>query len=276
MKSNKNLNLAKKTKNDEFYTRYEDIAKELPYYKEQLANKIIYCNCDNPKYSNFYKFFKDNFHEYKLKSLIATYFNTDKYTNKTVYDGTKEIIEPLNSYGDFRSPSCVNILQNADIVITNPPFSLFRDFVKLMFEYDKKFIILGALTAIGYINIFPLFRDNKIRLSEYLSNISFEIPNKDNCSHDNKEYRSFGNICWFTNLENTKQLKELKLTKYYDNNKYPTYVNYNAINVDKVADIPVDYDGIMGVPITLGIIYNIPHAKNAEQHSIRTIFSKLY
>ena len=263
MNTNNTLNNAKKNKKDEFYTQYSDIAKELPYYKEQLANKIIYCNCDNPKYSNFYKFFKDNFHEYKLKKLVATYFNPDSYTYKTVFDGNTEIIEPLGGYGDFRSIECVNILQECDVVITNPPFSLFREFIKLLIEYDKKFIVLGALTAIGYIDIFPFFMTNKIRLSEYLSNISFEIPNgykqqSSRCwiSDNGKTYCSFGNICWYTNLENNKPLKKLNLTKYYNPDKYQLYDNCNAINVDKVADIPCDYDGIMCVPITFLAYYN--------------------
>ena len=263
MPNNRNLNLAKKTKNDEFYTRYEDIAKELPYYKEQLANKIIYCNCDNPKYSNFYKFFKDNFHEYKLKSLIATYFNPDSYTYKTTFDGQSEIVEPLNSYGDFRSPTCIDILQQVDIVITNPPFSLFREFVGVLTKYDKKFIVIGSLNAIAYKEVFPLLKDNKIWLGSYLSNIAFRVPdyyeeksNQCRIDKDGKKWRSMGNICWFTNLGNPQPSKELNLTKYYNENKYPKYENYNAINVDKVDDIPYDYNGIIGVPITFLTKYN--------------------
>ena len=263
MSNNRNLNLAKKTKNDEFYTRYEDIAKELPYYKEQLANKIIYCNCDNPKYSNFYKFFKDNFHEYGIKSVIATYFNHDSYTYKTVFDGNTEIVESLNSYGDFRSPTCIDILQQVDVVITNPPFSLFREFVGVLTKYDKKFIIISSLNAIAYKEVFPLLKDNKIWLGSYLSNIAFRVPdyyeeksNQCRIDKDGKKWRSMGNICWFTNLENTQPLKELNLTKYYNENEYPKYENYNAINVDKVDDIPCDYNGIIGVPITFLTKYN--------------------
>ena len=263
MPNNRNLNLAKKTKNDEFYTRYEDIAKELPYYKEQLANKIIYCNCDNPKYSNFYKFFKDNFHEYGIKSVIATYFNPDSYTYKTVFDGNTEIVESLNSYGDFRSPTCIDILQQVDVVITNPPFSLFREFVGVLTKYDKKFIIISSLNAIAYKEVFPLLKDNKIWLGSYLSNIAFRVPdyyeeksNQCRIDKDGKKWRRMGNICWFTNLENTQPLKELNLTKYYNENEYPKYENYNAINVDKVDDIPCDYNGIIGVPITFLTKYN--------------------
>lgn len=268
MNTNRTINNAKKNKKDEFYTQYNDIAKELPYYKEQLANKVIYCNCDNHKYSNFYKFFKENFHEYKLKSVIATYLGFNKYysykPNKTVFDGENEIITDLLGSGDFRSIECVNILQKCDIVITNPPFSLFREFIKLLIEYDKKFIVLGALTAIGYLELFPFFMTNKIRLSEYLSNISFEIPNNSYKQQSNrywisdngKTYCSFGNICWYTNLENTKPLKKLNLIKHYNKNEYQVYDNCNAINVDKVANIPVDYNGIMGVPITFLAYYN--------------------
>ena len=267
MNTIRTLNNAKKNKKDESYTQYEDITKELPYYKEQLANKIIYCNCDNPQFSNFYKYLKDNFHEYKLKKLVATYLGLYEYysykPNKTVFDGENEIITDLFGTGDFRSIECVNILQECDVVITNPPFSLFREFIKLLIEHDKKFIVLGALTAIGYIDIFPFFIENKIRLSEYLSNISFEIPNgykqqSSRCwiSDNGKTYCSFGNICWYTNLENNKPLKKLNLTKYYNPYEYRLYDNCNAINVDRVADIPVDYNGIMGVPITFLAYYN--------------------
>ena len=249
MKSNQNLKKAQKTKNDEFYTRYEDIAEELPYYKKQLKNKIIYCNCDNPKYSNFYKFFKDNFHEYKLKSLIATYFNPDSYTYKTVFDGNTEIVEPLSSYGDFRSPICVDILQNADIVITNPPFSLFREFVGVLTKYDKQFLIIGNLINAIYSNIFLLFKDNVIKLGYSQRNKNMLFTNTDGESIGIKAR-------WFTNLDVNCDFIQLDLTKQYNINKYPKYFNFDAINVDKVADIPVDYNGIMGVPISFIDKYN--------------------
>ena len=263
MPNNRNLKIAQKAKKDEFYTQYSDIAKELPYYKEQLANKIIYCNCDNPKYSNFYKYLKDNFHEYKLKKLITTYFNPDKYTYKTTFDGQDEIVEPLEGHGDFRSPTCIDILQKSDVVITNPPFSLFRDFVSVLTKYDKKFIIIGSLNAITYKEVFPLLKDNKVWLSSYLSNIAFRVPDyyeeKSNrfwIDEYGKKWRSMGNICWFTNFDIPKRHEILPLFKRYNPDEHTKYENYNAINVDKVADIPFDYDGIMGVPITFLDKYN--------------------
>lgn len=258
MSTNTNLHSAKKAKNDEFYTQYEDIAKELPYYKEQLAGKIVYCNCDNPLYSNFYKFFKDKFEEYKLKSVVATHIGLYEYYSykpmKYTFDGHKEIIEELQGSGDFRSYECIGILQSADIVITNPPFSLFREFVGQLFEYDKKFIILGNMNAITYKEIFPLIKDNKIWLgySGHSGKRVFLVPDDEK----GNKYTCINNIRWFTNIDTSNRHKDLILTKKYNSNEYPKYDNYNAINIDKIADIPYDYDGIMGVPITFLDKYN--------------------
>lgn len=269
MPNNRNLKIAQKAKKDEFYTQYSDIAKELPYYKEQLANKVIYCNCDNPKYSNFYKFFKDNFVEYKLKKLIATYLGFNEYYSlkptKTVFDGENEIVEPLGGYGDFRSPICVSILQESDIVITNPPFSLFRDFVKLMTEYDKKFLIIGNVNAISYKEVFPLFKGNKMWLGKSIhsGDREFQVPDdyplkaaSYRVDEQGNKYIRVKGVRWFTNIDSSQRYEMLSLSKHYDEEIYPKYENYNAINVDKVADIPYDYDGIMGVPITFLDKYN--------------------
>ena len=249
MKNNKNLQSARKNKNDEFYTQYEDIAKELPYYKEQLAEKIIYCNCDNPKYSNFYKYLKDNFVEYGIKSVIATYFNANKYTYKTVFDGNTEIVEPLNSYGDFRSPICINILQQADIVITNPPFSLFREFLLKLIEYNKKFLIVGNLLGAVNTDICTFIKDNIIKIGYTQRNKNMIFTNTDGENIGIKAR-------WFTNLDVNYDFIRLDLTKYYNIDEYPKFDNYDAINVDKTADIPKDYNGLMGVPVSFLDYYN--------------------
>ena len=263
MNTNELMNAAKKNKADEFYTQYEDIAKEIPYYKEQLADKIIYCNCDNPKYSNFYKYLKEHFSEYKLKQLIATHIGLYEYYSykpkKYIFDGQTEIIEELNTNGDFRSYECINILQTADIVITNPPFSLFREFISLMSEYNKKFLILGNINAIAYKEIFPLIKDNKIHIgySIHSGDIGFIVPNDYSLNattcginENNNKYIKVKGVRWFTNLNVTNNFQPLKLTKTYNEIDYPKYDNFNAINVDKTTDIPIDYNGLIGVPIT--------------------------
>ena len=264
-KKNTILQEAKKNKNDEFYTRYEDIAKELPYYKEQLANKIIYCNCDNPKHSNFYKFFKDNFHEYKLKKLVATYFNPDSYTYKTVFDGENEIITELDGYGDFRSPVCVDILQECDVVITNPPFSLFREFVKLMCEYNRKYLIIGNIGAISTQYIFDLLKNGKINIgySIHSHGMDFIVPNEyDLYAWEHRiddsgiKYINVKGVRWFTNLEVRNNFIPLKLTKEYNSDEYQKFDDINAINVAETNNIPKDYDGLMGVPISFIDRYN--------------------
>ena len=253
MNTNKNINEAKKNRADEFYTQYEDIAKEMPYYKEQLVDKVIYCNCDNPLYSNFYKYLKDTFNEYRLKLLIATHIGLYEYYSykpkKYVFDGQTEIIEELQGSGDFRSYECINILQTADIVITNPPFSLFRKFICLMIEHNKKFLILGNINAIAYKEIFPLIKDNKIHIGYSIHSGDREFIVPDNYSlnaatcginKDNNKYIRVTGVRWFTNLNVTNNFQPLKLTKTYNEIDYPKYDNFNAINVDKTTDIPID------------------------------------
>ena len=239
--SNNNLKIAKKSKNDEFYTLMEDIEKELRFYTESFEGKIVYCNCDDYQQSNFYKYFYYNFHYLKLKKLIATGYKADDNGLYAIYDGVTEVTGKLNGNGDFRSEECIEYLKQADVVVTNPPFSLFRQYVKQLMDYNKKFIIIGNQNAITYKEIFQLIKDNKIWLGLNFVK-SFEKPNGD--------IQKFGNISWFTNIENKKRTQPIDLYKRYSFEEYPKYDNFDAINVDKVADIPMDYDGIMGVPIT--------------------------
>ena len=237
----------------------------MPYYKEQLAGQIIYCNCDNPKYSNFYKYLKDNFHEYNLKKLIATYFNPDSYTYKITFDGQNEIVEPLNSYGDFRSPTCIDILQQVDVVITNPPFSLFREFIALMNEYNKKYLIIGNIGAISTQYIFDLLKNGKINIgySIHSHGMDFIVPNEyDLYAWEHKiddsgiKYINVKGVRWFTNLEVRNNFIPLKLTKEYNSDEYQKFDDINAINVAETGSIPKDYYGLMGVPISFIDRYN--------------------
>ena len=276
MPNNRNLKIAQKAKKDEFYTQYSDIAKELPYYKEQLANKIIYCSCDNPKYSNFYKFFKDNFVEYGIKSLIATYFNPDSYTYKTTFDGENEIVEPLGGHGDFRSPICVDILQQADIVITNPPFSKFREFLAWILEANKKFLIIGHINCITYKEVFPRIKANEIWLgngmgrwiSGFIVPPDYELYGTEAKINEEGQRIVATNSClWLTNIDHGRRHQPLSLMTMGDNIRYskhkevreqgyPKYDNYDAIEVPFTDAIPGDYDDIMGVPVTFLDKYN--------------------
>lgn len=217
---NSKLHKAKKEKNDEFYTRYEDIAKELQHYKEHFIDKIVYCNCDTAD-SNFVKYFQDNKETLRIKELI--------------FSGGLDGL-------DFRSNESIDLLKKSDVVVSNPPFSLFIDYVAQLVEYEKDFLIIGALSVIGYRDIFPLIKDNKIKLGVN-SVTRFNIP-------DSKELKTFGNINWYTNLNNNKRNEELVLDKTYNEIDYPKYDNYDAINVNRTANIPKDYDGCMGVPIS--------------------------
>ena len=256
MAKNTNLKTAKKSKNDEFYTLMEDVEKELRFYTESFEGKVVYCNCDNFQQSNFYKYFYYNFHYLGLKKLICTGFNKDDNGRYAIFDGEIEINGKLNGDGDFRSEECIEYLKQADVVVTNPPFSLFRQYVKQLMDYGKKFIIIGNQNAITYKEIFQLIKDNKIWLGiNSNKSMEFNIPmNYEKWSRveDNKKYAKLGGISWFTNVPYVYDRKPLILTKsYYDNpSAYPKFDNFDAINVDKVADIPMDYDGVMGVPIT--------------------------
>ena len=261
-KLNSNLNKAKKEKNDEFYTLLSDIEKELKYYKEQFEGKTVYCNCDDPIESNFWVYFDMNFDLLKLKALVSTSYNTEKQAIKFELkrDENGKRIGPFKTLiggnGDFRSKESIEILKQSDIVVTNPPFSLFREFIAQLVEYNKKFLIIGNFNAVNNVEIFPLIKENKLYLGySPISGMDFMIPDG-----SIKKIKAV----WFTNLEVNKRNEELVLfEKYYDyydkesgklkpykENKYPKFDGFDAINVNKVSDIPMDYEGIMGVPVT--------------------------
>lgn len=238
--SNDNLHTAKKVKNDEFYTRFEDIDKELKHYN--LKGKSIYCNTDDYRKSNFVKYFVDNFNILGIGKITATCFDNGDGAYMYQYDGINAIQRKLEGNGDFRSAECVELLKDSDVVVTNPPFSLFREYMAQLMEYDKKFLIIGNKNAITYKEIFPLIKDNKLWLG-VTSPEDFIQP-----KGDKKNMK--GLTRWFTNIEHSNRTYPLDLYKKYNPNDYPKYDNYDAINVDKVTDIPCDYDGVMGVPIT--------------------------
>ena len=286
MAKSSNLTAAKVEKNDEFYTRYEDIQNELNHYEEHFKGKTILCNCDDPFESNFCKFFLRNFNYLGLKRLICTSYVSSPVvgTQMTIFDyldepvqrghgyvmditevpmangrgvsdddiekllkSKKRGVKKLNGEGDFRSEECIEYLKQADVVVTNPPFSLARNFISTLFEYNIKFLIVGDLNWITYKEVFALMQDNKMWLG-YSSLKEFILPNG--------AVKKFGNKLWYTNLDIKKRHEELILFKNYSAKEYPKYVNYDAIEVSKVSDIPQDYYGIMGVPITFMNSYN--------------------
>lgn len=279
--ANNNLHKAKNNKKDEFYTQREDIENELRHYKHHFKNKVVYCNCDDPRVSNFFHYFSYNFEHLGLKKLIATcYKNQDvdlfstnaseqavylEYTgdkNGNSIPDTHEIgVKPLQGDGDFRSSESIELLKQADIVVTNPPFSLFREYVGQLIEYDKKFIIVGHQNAITYKDIFKLIKENKLWLGYGFKGGAGHFINS-----QYEDYATAGNhkegmirvsgVVWFTNLDIDKRHEDLILHKSYNPEEYPTYDNYDAINVDKTRDIPFDYAGHIGVPITFLDKYN--------------------
>ena len=290
MAKNTNLNAAKLKKNDEFYTQLEDIYRELSDYKEHFRGKVVYCNCDDPKVSNFFRYFVENFEHLGLKKLITTCYksktwdmfsqNDSEQAVRLEYNGDKdgnrqldpEEIDrfPLNGDGDFRSPECIDLLKQADIVVTNPPFSLFRQYVAQLIEYDKKFVIVGNPNAVTYKEIFPFIKDDKMwignksmgtdMLFDITEEYAQELVEK---KKEGSAYKIIDGVIkgrtqaiWFTNLQITKRRKELTLYKEYMPGKYPKYDNYDAIEVCPVKEIPVNYGGAMGVPITFLDKYN--------------------
>lgn len=244
MSKSDNLRKAKVTKNDEFYTQLHEIENELKYYSHYLEDKIIYCNCDNPRYSNFWNYLYDNFHILGLKCLISTYLDNEQ-SYKTTYDGKTVKQEKLVGNGDFRSDECIEILKECDVVITNPPFSLIRAFFDLLIENNKQFLFIGTIGSVGYINVFKEFKKNRCWTGK-THPTNYVKPDGSNCH--------MGNTIWITNIG--ENVKELVLTKKYEDGSYIKYCNFDAINVDKVSDIPYDYYGIMGVPITFIEKYN--------------------
>lgn len=262
---NKNLNAAKSAKMDEFYTQITDIEKELLHYKEHFKGKVVFCNCDDPEESNFWRYFESNFDELGLKKLIATHFEREKPSYKLeISNGTggehTVVKTPLIQNGDFRSPECIEILKESDIVVTNPPFSLFREYVAQLMEYKKKFLILGNMNAITYKEIFPLIKDNKIWLGCLHKSIEFKVPKYYSPSvyrvdEDGNKY-TMQNVRWFTNLDYKERHEDLILYKKYNEIEYLKYDNYDAINVDKINEIPINYHKEMGVPISFIDKYN--------------------
>ena len=285
---NTNLKQAKKNKNDEFYKQLCDIEEELRHYKDFFKGKVVLCNCDDPRVSNFFNYFSYNFEYLGLKKLITTcYKNQDMdlfSQNKSEqavyleYTGEKNGglvptaeaigIKQLQGDGDFRSDECVALLKQADIVVTNPPFSLFREYVAQRVEYNKKFIIIGKMNALTYKEIFKLIKENKMWSGfNFNKSMIFKTNYTNNVDSNRKYVQSKGYnpdenyiatpaVCWFSNMEITKRHEKLDLYKKYTPEEYPKYDNYDAINVDKVSDIPIDYDGVMGVPITFLDKYN--------------------
>lgn len=295
------LNKANKAKKDEFYTQLADIEVELKHYKKHFWGKTVFCNCDDPYESNFFKYFAMNFNHLGLKKLIATcyhgspvageqlsifdLFPSNKEEKKYAYkieisevmdingDGAvdlvdveyllrnkKNVLTLLKGDGDFRSNECVEILKEADIVVTNPPFSLFREFLEQLIKYDKQFLIIGNQNAITYKEVFPLIKDNKMWLGKgFKGNVGFfKSPYEDvavSSQHKEGMIRVSG-VMWFTNMDYPERHTDIDLYKKYTPEEYPHYVNYDAIEVRKTAEIPFDYDGLMGVPITFLDKYN--------------------
>ena len=244
---NTNLHKAKAAKNDEFYTQLTDVAKELMHYKKHFKDKIVFCNCDDPTWSAFWKYFHLNFAELGLKKLISTHYDREDATYKMEYTGGDDndieigVKTPLEGNGDFRNKECLDLLDESDIVVTNPPFSLFREYVAVLMEHEKKFLIIGNKNAITYKEFFPLLKDDDVWIG---------CTNVKEFLQPDGSIKKFGNIGWFTNLDVAKRHEKLILWKHYTEEEYPKYDNYDAINVDKVSEIPCDYDGVMGVPIT--------------------------
>lgn len=301
MARNKDLQAANKAKKDEFYTQLSDIENELKHYKKHFKDKIVFCNCDDPYESNFFKYFAMNFNQLGLKKLIATcyagspiadtqlsLFENDDQINNTktgvphkiiisevtdlngdgainladveyLLKNDKNVLTRLEGTGDFRSNECVELIKEADIVVTNPPFSLFREYVAQLVEYQKSFLIIGNVNAITYKEIFPLVKENKIWLGPSITSgdRKFNVPdnyplNAAGCGIDEngKHFIKVKGVRWFTNLDHNKRHDKLELYKHYTPDEYPKYDNYDAINIDKTSEIPIDYDGVMGVPIT--------------------------
>lgn len=265
MAKNNNLHAAKTAKNDEFYTQLSDIEKELNNYKDFFNGKVVYCNCDDPRESNFFKFFSMNFERLGLKKLITTGYKKDGHGVAFVYEGDKngnrkvddaevEVIQ-LQGNGGYETEECIAFLKEADVVVTNPPFSLFRDYVKQLMDYNKKFLIIGDKNCITYKEIFPYIKENKlwVGVKPMSGSMWFPSPSGYESKHDkiiNGVRMTPIACCWFTNIPNERRNKPLDLYRKYNPTDYPKYDNYDAIEVSKTCDIPEDYDGVMGVPIT--------------------------
>lgn len=283
--TNKTLQQAKKSKSDEFYTVLSDVEKELKHYKKHLKGKVVLCNCDDPRTSNFFHYFSYNFEKLGLKKLITTCYKSqnmelfsrhdtaqaiyleyegDKNHNK-VPDPAEIGIKKLVGDGDFRSDECIQLLEKSDVVITNPPFSLFREYVTQLVEHNKKFLVIGTWNAITYKEIFKLIKENKlwIGVNSNRNFSGFIVPDhyplhgtEARIDENGNRIISSNNTCWFTNMDNSKRHEKLILYKSYNEEEYPKYDNYDAIEVAKTNDIPIDYTGVMAVPITFLNKYN--------------------
>lgn len=277
------LNNAKSNKNDEFYTQLKDIEKELVHYESHFQGKIVYCNCDDIRLSNFSKYFIDNFNKLGLKKLICACFKDSNSKNGFWYEynGVENVAADIQNdkvnyfegTGDFRSSESIALLQQSDIVVTNPPFSLFREYIAQLVEYNKKFLVIGNVNCITYKEIFKLIQENRAWLginlgrgiSGFIVPSHYELYGTETKINDNGERIVSPNNClWLTNLDNFKRHENIPLMKTYINNEnnYPFYDNYEAINVNKTKDIPKDYNGAMGVPITF------LHRFNPEQFEL--------
>lgn len=283
MSLNSNLHKAKNSKQDEFYTQLSYIENEMKFYESYFKDKHIFCNCDDPEFSNFWRYFALNFDRLKIKRLTSTHYSETneetfqmdmfretppEFLNKKTFITLEEIGVELpigyitsisNGSGDFRSQPSIDILKKCDIVVTNPPFSLFSEYIQQLINYNKHFIILGSQNALTTHAIFPLIKQNKLWTGVFSGNMEFRVPNNIEYQREGNRFwideqgnywRSLGNICWYTNLIHYKRQEELILYKKYNPDEYKYYDNYDAINVDKVSDIPKDFDGVMGVPIT--------------------------
>jgi hypothetical protein len=251
MAKNANLHSAKRAKNDEFYTQLSDIEKEIAHYKDFFKGKVVFCNCDDARESNFFQYFALNFEYLGLKKLITIGYKENGRGILLEYEGDKNgnnmvdeeeiIATELEGDGDFRSEECIDFLKECDVVVTNPPFSLFREYVAQLMEYGKKFLIIGNMNAITYKEIFPYIKNDELWLGMNWVK-DFVQPNG--------EVKKFGNICWYTNIGHSRRNTPIDLYRKYNETDYPKYDNYDAIEVSKVSEIPMDYEGVMGVPIT--------------------------
>ena len=270
MAKSDNLRKAKEAKNDEFYTQLDDIVAEIAQHKDyvrQFQGKTVFCNCDDPEWSSFVEFFRKFFKKLGLKKMICTHYEKDgspsyklEWSGEKINGDTVNMIKtPLKGDGDFRSEECIELLKEADIVVTNPPFSLFREYVAQLMEYNKKFVILGNMNAVAYKDFFPYLKDGSVQAGygfnktmEFIMPDEYELKGKAFIDEKGRKHGFVPAMSWYTNLDLDKAHEPLILTKNYVGNegKYPNYYNYDAIDVGSVADIPKDYYGKMGVPIT--------------------------
>lgn len=282
---NKSLRQAKKEKNDEFYTQLSTIEDEVRHYRKHFKGKTVYLNCDDPRESNFFHYFSYNFERLGLKKLIASCYKSQDFDLFSLHDAKEKAVwleytgekdggrvptadaigvNHFKGDGDFRSEESIELLKEADIVVTNPPFSLFREYIAQLMEYDKKFLVIGNSNAINYKDFFPLIKGNKVWPGVSRGAMTFELPDNTTSTsyfideEDGKKKQTLGNATWWTNLDYPRRYQDIILFREYKGNedKYPKYDNYDAINVDKVADIPKDWDGVMGVPISFVVKWN--------------------